>query len=236
MRASQIIQCLKKQMFRALFLVLLTALGNTDGAVAATLGAEPLSTVPLRAEQTATEQLDRFIKEVTSAAGRFSQYTVGPQGQTKPRQTGNFAFKRPGQFKWDVLLPYQQLVLSDGKSLFQFDPDLNQVIERPVSKAIGSSPAAILFGAGNIEQAFDLQALPNEEGIAWLRAKPKNAEAGFVHVELGFSQGLPARIILLDAFGQTTRVDLTDFVRNPPFAQTYFKFLPPQGADVVKSQ
>jgi outer membrane lipoprotein carrier protein len=184
----------------------------------------------------AQEQLQGFVSKVQAATGNFSQYTVGTQGQTKPAQSGRFAFQRPGRFKWDVIKPYAQQIVSDGQQLFQFDPDLNQVTVRKVDQAIGSSPAAILFGAGSLEQSFAVTALPDKEGLSWLRAKPRNGEAGFVHVDLGFSGGLPARIILLDAFGQSTHIELSGIVPNPTLAAEAFRFVPPPGADVVRMQ
>jgi outer membrane lipoprotein carrier protein len=184
----------------------------------------------------AQEQLQGFVTQVQAATGKFSQYTVGAQGQTKPAQSGQFAFQRPGRFKWDVLKPYAQQIVSDGQQLFQFDPDLNQVTVRKVDQAIGSSPAAILFGSGSLEQSFAVTALPDKDGLSWLRAKPRNGEAGFVHVDLGFSGSLPARIVLLDAFGQSTHIELSGLVSNPPLTAEAFRFVAPPGADVVRMQ
>lgn len=183
---------------------------------------------------TAREQLKAFVSQVQSASGDFSQYTVGPQGQTKPAQTGKFLFMRPGRFKWDVLRPYAQQIVSDGKQIYQFDPDLNQVTVRKVDQALGASPAAILFGSGSLEQSFEVTALPNKEAMSWLRAKPRQPDAGFVHLELGFKDGLPQRIVLLDGFGQVTHVQLSGFIRNPGLSTSNFDFVPPKGADVVR--
>lgn len=184
--------------------------------------------------ETAREQLRAFVAQVQSASGDFSQYTVGPQGQTQPAQSGKFLFMRPGRFKWDVLRPYAQQIVSNGQNIYQFDPDLNQVTVRQVDQALGASPAAILFGSGSLEQSFEVTALPNKESMSWLRAKPRQADAGFVYVELGFKDGLPRRIVLLDAFGQTTHVELSGLLRNPGLATSNFDFVPPPGADVVR--
>ena len=186
--------------------------------------------------QTAPDQLRSFVQAVQSATGNFSQFTVGPQGQTKPAQTGRFSFKRPGQFNWEVLKPYAQQILSDGQEIYQFDPDLNQVSVRKVDQALGASPAAILFGSGALDQAFNMSVLPDKDGLVWLRALPRGGDAGFAHVDIGFQDELPAHIILLDAFGQTTHVKLSGLVRNPRLASDAFKFVPPQGADVVRMQ
>jgi outer membrane lipoprotein carrier protein len=186
--------------------------------------------------QSASDQLRSFVQAVQSATGDFSQFTVGPQGQTKPAQTGRFAFRRPGQFNWEVIKPYAQQIVSDGQQIYQYDPDLNQVTVRKVDQAIGASPAAILFGSGALDQAFNVSVRPDKDGLAWLRAIPRTGDAGFVHVDIGFQDGLPAHIVLLDAFGQTTHVKLSGLLRNPGLAAEAFKFVPPQGADVVRMQ
>lgn len=199
-------------------------------AAVAVLGLSP--TLVLAAS--AQEQLRAFVSTVTSATGSFSQYTVNDQGRTQPAQTGVFSFQRPGKFKWAVQKPYEQLVISDGRQVFQYDPDLAQVTERKVDAAIGTSPAAILFGSGSLEQSFDVSALPAKDGVDWLRAKPRTADAGFSRVDIGMKNNLPVRVELLDSFGQTTRVDLSGIQANPQLPVKEFQFTAPKGVDVVK--
>ncbi|ANN68202.1 outer membrane lipoprotein chaperone LolA [Bordetella bronchialis] len=183
---------------------------------------------------TAQEQLHAFVASVTAATGSFTQATSGgQQSQPRPPQSGTFSFQRPGRFKWSVQKPYEQLIVSDGKQVYQYDPDLAQVTVRKVDQAIGTSPAAILFGSGSLEQSFDVSALPARDGLEWLRAKPRTTDAGFSRVDIGFKDNQPARIELLDAFGQTTRVDLSNIVPNPRINAQDFTFTPPKGVDVV---
>lgn len=184
----------------------------------------------------AQAQLKSFVVQVHAATGTFQQTVVGPQGQTRRPQSGEFSFERPGRFKWEVLSPYAQTIVSDGKQVFQLDPDLNQVTVRNVDQAIGASPAAVLFGTGELDKVFNVSPMPERDGLAWLRAKPRNGEAGFVHLDLGMRDGMPVRIVLLDAFGQTTRVELSAMQRNPSLPATTFQFVPPAGADVVRMQ
>lgn len=185
--------------------------------------------------QSASQQLRDFVGQVEAATGAFSQRTVDAQGRQRPAQTGEFAFKRPGQFKWQVLQPYEQLVLSDGEQLYQYDPDLNQLTQRSVNEAIGASPAAILFGAGQLDQSFTLSDRPDAEGLNWLRAKPKAADAGFEYVDIGFDAVTtrPVRLILLDAFGQQTLIDLADINTTVTLQAHDFSFTPPADVDVV---
>jgi len=180
-------------------------------------------------------QLQHFVEHVAAATGRYRQTTLSAEGEARPAQTGTFAFARPGRFRWAAEKPYEQLVLADGSQVFQYDPDLAQVTIRPLNDAIGASPAAILFGSGALAEHFDITALPHtDDGLAWLRAIPRAADAGFSQVDIALNNNLPARIELLDAFGQTTTITLTTVTPTPNLPAETFQFTPPDGVDVVR--
>jgi len=185
----------------------------------------------------AASQLRQFVATVNSATGEFTQRTETAPGRNKAaQQSGEFMFKRPGHFKWHVVKPYEQLIVSDGVTVFQYDPDLSQVTERGVDASIGASPAAILFGSGSLDESFEIGGLPDKDGLQWMRATPRSANAGFNYVDMGFKDGLPARLDLLDSFGQVTRIELSHMVANPDIPADEFKFVAPAGTDVVKTQ
>lgn len=181
--------------------------------------------------QDAAAQLRHFIQNVASATGEFQQQSAG-----RPGQEGSFAFQRPGKFRWETKRPHEQLIISDGTTVRQYDPDLAQITERPVDASLGTSPAAILFGSGRLEDAFALTPLPDDDGLQWLRATPRQADAGFQHLDIGFRQQQPARLLLLDAFDQVTRIDLGKMTLNPSLAESQFQMKVPADVDVVKLQ
>jgi outer membrane lipoprotein carrier protein len=180
----------------------------------------------------APAQLRQFIAQVQSATGQFTQQKAGAPGSAV--QSGDFSFQRPGKFKWAVKKPYEQLIVSDGQRLYQYDPDLAQVTERSVDSSIGASPAAILFGSGSLDKAFQISPRPAKDGMDWLRAVPRSADAGFTHVDIAFDQGLPVVLELLDSFGQTTRITLSNMKADAKLSPDEFRFVPPPGTDVVK--
>uniref|UniRef100_UPI0033411733 outer membrane lipoprotein chaperone LolA n=1 Tax=Castellaniella defragrans TaxID=75697 RepID=UPI0033411733 len=200
------------------------------------LGGLVLACLPAMAlAASAREQLHDFIADVHSATGQFQQSMTDGQGAGRP-QLGEFSFQRPGKFRWEVRKPYEQLIVSDGQSVYQYDPDLQQVTQRSARQAIGASPAALLFGSGALEDSFDLEAQPDRDGLQWLRALPKGGDAGFVHVDIGFAGGLPRSLELLDAFGQTSRIALEDIRANPDIPAARFEFAVPPGVDLVKME
>lgn len=182
----------------------------------------------------ARQQLQSFVDQVHSAAGQFRQSQSGGEAVSRQIQQGQFHFQRPGRFRWEVLQPYEQLIVSDGQQVYQYDPDLDQVTRRSAGQAMGASPAALLFGSGSLEQAFELQGLPDSDGLQWLRAIPRSADAGFVHADIGFSRGLPRQIRLLDAFGQTTSISFSGLQANPGLPDDIFSFTIPPDIDLVE--
>jgi outer membrane lipoprotein carrier protein len=182
----------------------------------------------------AQQAFEAFVRTVSAAKGQFSQYTVGPQGETNLAQTGDFAFARPGQFRWDIREPYAQLVLSDGVNVYQYDPDLSQVSVRAAGAAMGSSPAAILFGTDGMTQAFEITPLPDQDGLSWFRAVPRQPDSGLNQLDIGMRAGNPARLLLRDGFGQTTQIDLSNIRAQSSFAQGTFQFKAPPNTDVIK--
>src|SRR3546814_12881065 len=64
----------------------------------------------------APDQLSKIIADVPAAAGQFSQQRLDSQGQGKAK-SGEFYFRRTGQFSWSVKKPYEQLIVSNGKKV-----------------------------------------------------------------------------------------------------------------------
>jgi outer membrane lipoprotein carrier protein len=182
------------------------------------------------------EQFEEFVQTVPAARGTFKQFTLGPNGQTSVAQEGEFAFERPGKFRWQTLRPFEQQVVSDGQMLYQFDPDLQQLTVRSIDQSIGSSPAAILFGTRNLQEAFAITTLPDQDGLMWLRATPRQPDAGLNQVDIGMGQGRPVRLLLRDGFGQTTQVDLLTLRAQSEFTAQEFQVDVPSDTDIVRIQ
>ena len=182
------------------------------------------------------DSLDRFkafLRDTQSARADFDQQVYGRDGKLTQQSRGSFVFQRPGRFRWSYAKPVDQLIVGDGERVWIYDRDLNQVTVRKLSRALGSTPAALLAGASEVEQAFELRDAGTRDGLEWLEAHPKESEAGFEVVRMGFSAtGLQA-MELVDHFGHTTRLRFSNLQRNPKVDPSEFRFEPPKGADVL---
>jgi outer membrane lipoprotein carrier protein len=179
------------------------------------------------------EKLRAFIGETRSAKASFVQTVFDASGAVQQESSGSVQFQRPGKFRWEYLKPFPQLIVGDGESLWIYDPDLNQVTRRKLGKALGSSPAALLAGADDVEQYFSLNAIGLKKKLEWLEAKPYDEDSLFEKVLMGFRGNSLEEMELHDHFGQKTSIRFLKFQRNPAAAANIYTFVVPEGADVV---
>jgi outer membrane lipoprotein carrier protein len=189
--------------------------------------------VCVTAQAAAIERLKSLVKTTPAARADFEQNVVDRAGKPVQKANGTFVFQRPGKFRWVYAKPADQVIVGDGERVWIHDRDLNQVTVRKLSKALGSTPAALLAGSGDIEAAFELSEAGMRDGLEWLEAKPREREAGFDRVRMGFSASGLQAMELVDHFGQTTRLRFTNLTRNPKIDADEFRFTPPKGADVL---
>lgn len=181
----------------------------------------------------ALESLDRFLSEVNSGQGDFTQVVVSRSGRKPQRSSGEFAFLRPGRFIWSYREPYAQLLVGDGERMWSFDKDLNQVTVKRMGDALGATPAAILAGKSEIARNFALSEGESSEGLAWVDARPLSTDGPFTAMRLGFEGDALKAMQIRDGFGQLTELRFTRFEHNPRLDPQRFRFVPPPGADVV---
>ncbi|GJI98380.1 outer-membrane lipoprotein carrier protein [Duganella caerulea] len=200
----------------------------TAGLLAATL-----------AQASALEQFKTFVASTKAAKGEFTQKQVKNTNGETPKAsntaTGTFVFARPGKFIWTYVKPYDQVLQADGDQLFIFDKDLNQVTVKKLGDALGSSPAAILFGSNDLEKNFTLSEAGTKDGLEWLKAVPKAKDTSFEQITIGLRNGLPEAMELKDSFGQTSVLSFRKIEKNPALTATSFKFVMPKGADVFNN-
>ncbi len=189
------------------------------------------------AHAAALDQFKSFVSGTKSAKGEFTQQQVrkSANGKATPASSGSFVFARPGKFIWNYQKPYEQLLQADGDQLYIYDKDLNQVTVKKLGNALGSSPAAILFGSNDLEKNFTLSEAGTRDGLEWLNAVPKARDTTFEQISIGLRDGIPQAMELKDTFGQTSVLKFTNFQRNPSLGAQQFKFEIPKGADVINN-
>lgn len=198
------------------------------------------------AQADSLDSLAQFLKQTRSMRADFVQVVAAPAKEGRPSKpktsSGSFAFVRPSVFRFDYNKPFVQNIVADGKNLWLFDSDLNQVTVRNQAQALGSTPASLIASASDLAtlgKEFELLAAPSEAGVDWVVAKPKVKDSSLQQVRIGLrsedGQMVLAHLDIVDAFGTRSQMRFDKVDVNPSqLTASQFNFVPPKGADVVR--
>lgn len=150
---------------------------------------------------------------------------------------GKVSFKRPGRMFWHYEEPKGQFVLADGKNLYFYQPDQNQILKTPLKNAFRSNiPLSFLLGIGNLKKDFKTSVKGVEEGHFVLQLETKGEWAGFSEILLGIDKK-SYNIIwgrIRDAAGNITTIRFSDIRKGVGLKDSLFRLQIPEGADVVE--
>jgi outer membrane lipoprotein carrier protein len=197
-------------------------------------------TLAAAAQVQAQTPLDSYLEHLKTLRAEFSQTVTNGRAEQIQRAEGKLVIVRPGKFRWELTPDggtangsSPQLMVADGKNLWFYDRDLEQVSVKPAATALTATPASLLSGDGNIRELFTVAPAGRKDGFDWVLVTPKQGDADFREARLAFGQGDLKRMVLKDKLGQTVRLDFLSSERNAPVAESEVKFTPPAGTDVI---
>jgi outer membrane lipoprotein carrier protein len=190
----------------------------------------------MAAESQSSTPLDTYFDGLTSLRASFTQTVKDAKGKDIDRTTGALVVQRPGKFRWETNAKgggSGQLLVADGKNVWFFDRDLEQVTVKPADAALSSTPAMLLSGASNLRDNFTLTPAGKRDGLDWVLVEPRRPEADFRRALFGFKDKTLQRMIIDDRLGQTATIEFASVARNGAVAPAEVSFTPPPGADVI---
>lgn len=183
--------------------------------------------------QTAGELLQSKLNAIRTMTAQFKQ-VVKAKSREVSRSSGTMALERPGRFRWQTIDPMEQLVVADGKNMWVYDVDLEQVTVKKQEKGLGGTAALFLSGYDDsVTRDFEVTQETKGKVFAF-DLKSKSAKENFQRIKLVFTEDNLTGLELYDQLGQVTTVKLNQIKSNPKLAAKLFQFKPPKGVDVVE--
>ena len=181
----------------------------------------------------ARARLDAFANGLHSLRGNFSQTVYDAHGNITGSSHGMLALQAPRLFRWQVSDPYQQLIVADGKKVWVYEPDLQQVTVRDQGAEEAHSPLTVLTDLSQLDTEFKAADAGTRDGLEWLRLVSRSKDPQFEYAEIGFDTSGPRRMVFKDTLGNRTEIAFSGWERNPSLPTDTFTFVPPKGTDVV---
>ena len=182
------------------------------------------------------DRLQRHYRDTNSFSAKFNEEVTTVGAPVRKRQ-GTVSFRKPGRMRWDFDDPEKQTIVSDGETLYSYDPDLNQVVETPLKQALKSSSAtSFLLGIGNINRDFKA-AFAHPATPTGLVDLILDAKTGGYKIEIGLDPKTYnlMTLTLIDQLGDVTRIAFSDIHDNVELPDSSFAFKAPPGADIVNA-
>lgn len=200
------------------------------GAGALALGLAPGNSSPLTppvAAQSAGD-LDKVVGALRAISTMKADFTqTDRQGNTL---RGVMTLKRPGKIRFDYGKNADFLVISNGKSLFVVDYEVNQVERWP----IGNSPLGALFDPEkDVKRYGKMVATGNKDVLSVEVRDPKKPEFGMITMIFVRNAAAPGGLqlthwVALDAQNNRTRVQLSNQRYGVAVADSTFTFKDPR--------
>lgn len=171
-------------------------------------------------------QLARFH----SLSASFTDTLTGQQGNTQT-SAGKVWIQKPNRFRWQVETPNKQLFVSDGKQLWNYEEDLQQVTVHPLDAQLSQTPLLLLSGkVANVNKLFTVVDLGSQR----YQLTPKQQGGLIKQILLQFVGNKLRQLRLINTMGQVSTIHFTHVEINTPLPATLFQFTPPKGVDVLK--
>lgn len=186
-------------------------------------------------------KVQKAYEGVSDLSAKFSQQ-ISVQGGSRmgPESTGMLYLKKPGKLRWEF--DGAMMFISDGSTMWQYDPEENQVIVNKFMQETTSITALnFLAGMGKLREAFDVtKAEPkgdNPDRGIFIKLTPKDEEdvqLTALTLVINKKDWLAHEAYLTDALGNETHLVFTNIKTNGKLADSKFAFEIPEGAEVIE--
>jgi len=232
---------IKKSFFRPLVLtsvlVPVLALSGTV-AYAAQTPAEPIAatTALVSPSSEAKEHLMAKLSKLAFFSAEFSQNILDAQGEILQQGSGTIAISKPNLVNWKTITPDETLIVSDGNTLWFYDPFIEQASAYSLAKSIHNTP--ILLLTSDEPQLWQQYTVIEQQGVVekGLRfvVMPKDENSQIKKLTLTFTDTENNDVQLSefsfqDATGQISQINLSKFNSKIKPADTLFNFSLPEG-------
>jgi len=184
-------------------------------------------------------RMQAYYDRIQDLKADFKQQIKNPTtGRTK-ESLGTVRLKKPGKMRWDYAKPEKKHFISDGQTLWVYEPEDSQAFKQDLKGSNLSAAVTFLAGQGKLAAEFDFEATDAAKlgGAADYAVKlvPKRPSAQFKSIVLVLDPATfqVKQSVVATPDGGQSQVWFTGLEVNKKIPDTVFKFTPPPGTRVI---
>ena len=183
--------------------------------------------------QLSASELTNYLNNLHTFKANFIQSVFDANNQVKQKSSGVIIVSSPDKFYLEYNEPYKLIYVADGKKLWSYDEDLEQVVVKDQGNILINTPAMLLGNPKDLTKSYSIEKVGVVDGFLWFELTPKQENNNFETVGLAFNDNKLVAMEMKDNFGQVTRLLFESVIKNPGLTKNQFKFIPPKGVDVI---
>lgn len=180
------------------------------------------------ADAQAVAELQKRLDLVSQYSADFDQTVRSSKGKEIQKGKGKFQVKRPNLFRMDTKSPQENLIVSDGKTLWFYDPFVSQVTANWVKDAVNNTPFVLL--TSNDKSHWDQYDVKQNADSFTLKPKAKKSSIKQFDVRID-ANGVMKGFSTIERDGQSNLYVLRN-ISNANVSSDLFKFSVPKGAEL----
>ena len=181
-------------------------------------------------------KIQKTYEGIQNIQADFVQLTTSSATKETQKADGLVYFKKPGMMKWEYKSPTNDIIVSDGRTIWAYQQDIGQVMIVNASDSGASISNNFLAGIGNLKKDFDIELEKPDNNLYVLKLNPKVPQPNIqkLYIAVDKKTSLVKQTIVFDLLGNETKVIFENLKINQSVPANIFKFKIPEGVRVVK--
>ncbi len=188
-------------------------------------------------ESSALQRLNTLLQRFTTLEANVTQLIIESDGGILEESEIRMALKKPNGFYWETLSPFPELLVTNGEKLWNYVPDLEQVVVEDWDGSRNELAAQLLNGqTDNLAQEYTIE-LATEPGSEYqeFELTPIATDSVYQQISINFMNDELDTIYLASKNGQKTVWRFEDIVINHAIADGMFEFQPPDNIEIIEN-
>ncbi|WP_074498974.1 outer membrane lipoprotein chaperone LolA [Thalassotalea sp. PP2-459] len=181
-----------------------------------------------RSEMSDKQLLKTRLAKLEHFSAAFAQQVSDGAGTELQRTTGKLAVQKPNLVYWHTKQPEESLIVSDGESLWLFDPFIEQATAYSLQDSIANTP--ILLLTSDDDQLWaQYQVIKQSDMHFTLSSIDDNAQVQSLSITFEPTSVNIKQFTITDATGQVSDIVLSEVDSQSKIDAELFQFKVPEG-------
>ncbi len=189
----------------------------------------------LMAQEGPIGELDLLLRDITTISADILQLIIESDGGVLEETEIKMLLKRPDRLYWETVSPFQELIVTNGEILWNYQPDLEQVTIEVWDSEDSELAAQLLNGRTETLSNDYYVAMINADDNKSFELSPKMSDSIYDLVTVSFIDDVLDMIHLDGRNGEQTVWQFNNLVMNSLIENNSFEFEVPDDIEVVSN-